>query len=603
MSDKQKNSPVPKGSGSEDRSPVRLGLLLDSLEVRVWVYEMLDSCLSDGTTVIPLIVVANHSDTVGSTRDIVSAQGHSKEGGSKRISLMRIWNALARRTADGLNRLYTQRDRSVESATTLRSITELLPEAQVIHVDTLNDGNAVTYPDEAIDEIKKQNLDVLFRGGFRILKGQILRASHYGVWSFHHGDNRYLRGGPPAFWEVMEGWPEVGSVLQVLNDNLDNGEVLYRTTGPVFPFSLHNTLNRHYWKSSVLFPRALRELCNYRDTFSQRIAARQKPPKFYSKPVYREASATQYLALSLKQAARKVRVSLGRRLKQEQWLLLYHLCDNAENLTPETALHRYRALTPPADRIWADPHVIARNGAFYVFFEEMLYSKMIGRLAVVCITKNGEISEPQVVLEKPYHMSYPGLIEHNGELWMVPETIMNDSVDLYRCVEFPHRWEFHSTLFSDVRMIDSTLIYDQNRWWLFANIETHRSMRGHGWDELHLFSTEDFLNPEWRPHPLNPIVSDLSCSRPAGPLYREQGKLYRPSQNCRYDYGYGFNISEIQTLTLDDYKETIIERITPNWQPNIVATHSIAHASIEGTTLSVVDALRETPRFGFKQPR
>ena len=82
---------------------------------------------------------------------------------------------------------------------------------------------------EKIKSIKKYNLDVLIRFGFKILRGKILKSSKYGVWSYHHGDNNENRGGPAGYWEVFEGHHITGSVLQILNEDLDNGQILYRS--------------------------------------------------------------------------------------------------------------------------------------------------------------------------------------------------------------------------------------------------------------------------------------------------------------------------------------------------------------------------------------
>ena len=83
--------------------------------------------------------------------------------------------------------------------------------------------------DEDVSRIRAANVDVLLRFGFRILKGPILRAAKHGVWSYHHGDNQVNRGGPAGFWEVMLNRPTTGSVLQILNEDLDNGRVIYRS--------------------------------------------------------------------------------------------------------------------------------------------------------------------------------------------------------------------------------------------------------------------------------------------------------------------------------------------------------------------------------------
>src|SRR5205807_8550436 len=85
------------------------------------------------------------------------------------------------------------------------------------------------FPAEAIEQIRAHDLDVLIRFGFNILHGDILQAARYGVWSYHHGDNEFYRGGPAHFWELREGSPLSGAILQVLTEELDGGLVLCKS--------------------------------------------------------------------------------------------------------------------------------------------------------------------------------------------------------------------------------------------------------------------------------------------------------------------------------------------------------------------------------------
>ncbi len=95
------------------------------------------------------------------------------------------------------------------------------------------------FPSEAIGALRELDLDVLLRFGFRILRGEILDVPRYGVWSFHHDDDRVIRGGPPSLWEVYEGRPTTGVLLQRLTDRLDAGisleRAVFRTVQHSYP--------------------------------------------------------------------------------------------------------------------------------------------------------------------------------------------------------------------------------------------------------------------------------------------------------------------------------------------------------------------------------
>lgn len=81
-------------------------------------------------------------------------------------------------------------------------------------------------PVDAVERIRQKQLDVLIRFGFNILRGEILTAAKHGVWSYNHGDGDYYRGGPAHFWEVYEGNPISGAMLQVPTEELAAGTVL-----------------------------------------------------------------------------------------------------------------------------------------------------------------------------------------------------------------------------------------------------------------------------------------------------------------------------------------------------------------------------------------
>ncbi|WP_132058665.1 formyltransferase family protein [Halorussus amylolyticus] len=80
-----------------------------------------------------------------------------------------------------------------------------------------------TFPGEIVDRI--ENVDVVVRFGFGMIKGRILEAPEYGVLSYHPGDIRAYRGQPGGFWEFLDGEDEMGVTVQRLNETLDGGEI------------------------------------------------------------------------------------------------------------------------------------------------------------------------------------------------------------------------------------------------------------------------------------------------------------------------------------------------------------------------------------------
>jgi len=147
------------------------------------------------------------------------------------------------------------------------------------------------------------------------------------------------------------------------------------------------------------------------------------------------------------------------------------------------------------------------------------------------------------------------------------------------------------TLMAGVNAVDPTLLFYAGKWWLFTGI---REIAGAYSDvELFLFFSDSLFTTEWKSHPLNPVVSDVTNARPAGRIYLNNGKLYRPSQNCTKIYGSNFNINEIVSLSETEYSERTIISVQPDKDLNVQGTHTFAHVG----HLTVVDGFYRKLKF------
>lgn len=119
---------------------------------------------------------------------------------------------------------------------------------------------------------------------------------------------------------------------------------------------------------------------------------------------------------------------------------------------------------PHSEDYWyADPLMWEKDGKEVVFLERVDRKTGIGCIACVDIT-DGVWKQPAPVIEEPYHMSFPMCFDWENELYMIPETEMNQSINLYRCVEFPYQWEKAGEFMKGWRLVDSVVWNkDKNR--------------------------------------------------------------------------------------------------------------------------------------------
>jgi len=347
--------------------------------------------------------------------------------------------------------------------------------------------------------------------------------------------------------------------------------------------SVKRNSNDLHWKLSLLIPRGLQRLHLLgSEVLFGRFATQGSPSSIGLNDPAATPGLSHEVMLVFRLYWRIYSRRIRNRFVSSRWILLF---GRRDRLAPW--LSPFTKISPPDDRLWADPHVLFRDRRYYVFLEELAFGGKKGHVSVMELNEDGSHTPTRTVLEESHHLSNPFVFEHAGETFMVPESAANRSVDLYRCVAFPDQWKRSATLVENVEALDTTLHFHRGKWWLFTCIREHDGDTGN--DDLFLFYADDLQSARWHPHPMNPIVSNAKCARPAGRIFEHEGKLYRPAQDCSIRYGYGIRIQEILELSDADYREKEAAFIPPNRAKSIVATHTIS------TTGNVVlsDALEE----------
>lgn len=552
---------------SGNKRKLTLGIMLDSYQVPAWAYSSIEQLVNSDYAEISLII-------------------DNKSPGAPESKLLRLWKKRHRVVYDVFNKIDKKLYHREPDPFKLRDLREILSGTPVIEVKPIQKRNSDYFKISDVERIKEYDLDILVKMGFRTLRGEILAVSKYGIWSYHHGDNRINRGEPSGFWEVVEGWPETGSGLHILSESLNNGKVLYRSSFFTYPFS--PTLNRiyYFWPSSLFLPRQVEFLYRFGEgKFYEEIERFNQEFEFYNHRQYKTPSNVLALSLIARLLAKKILQIFQRVFYFDQWFMMFDL-ENDRSLS----FFKFKKLIPPKDRYWADPHVIQRDGRYYIFFEEYIYKIKKGHISVIEMDQKGKFRNPVRVLEKNYHLSYPFVFECEGKYYIVPESRGNKTIDLYECVNFPDKWTFKMTLMESVNAVDTTLLHYCGKWWLFSAIAQYEGYFPQV--ELFLFFSETLFTSKWTPHPLNPIVSNVKRARPAGRIFRKNGKIFRPSQDCSKMYGYGFDINEILLLSEAEYLERNVASARPHWEKRIKAIHTFAN---EGQ-LTVIDGCMKRRR-------
>ena len=230
----------------------------------------------------------------------------------------------------------------------------------------------------------------------------------------------------------------------------------------------------------------------------------------------------------------------------------------------------FQIIKAPAGRFFADPFLIKHEGNNYIFFEDFPLVRGRGVISFIKINADGDYSEPVVVLEKKYHLSYPFLFTWNNQIFMIPETGENKTIELYSAVDFPVKWELEKVLMTGINAYDTTIWFADQRVWMFTNTIAEGQS---GNTDLSLFYANTIFDT-WEKHPQNPVISNIASGRPAGNLFIDRGRKIRPSQNSSIRYGQELVFNMINTLTEEEYAEVKIGQIKANWYPGNLSCHT-----------------------------
>lgn len=232
----------------------------------------------------------------------------------------------------------------------------------------------------------------------------------------------------------------------------------------------------------------------------------------------------------------------------------------------------WRWLDDDRKRYYADPFLFEDKGVVHVFCEEYPYATGKGVLSWFPLDGNGApVHAPRVVLEHAQHLSYPLVFRHGDEIWMMPESVGARTLELYRADPFPEKWTLDRVLLDDVDVSDATWFEHEGRYWMTAATQEDG---GSSWDCLAIFTGPSPLGP-WRRIGEGPALIDASAARPAGHLFRRDGMLWRPAQDCTKGYGSGLALCRVDRLDDSGFQQTVEQRLGPPPGVSAAGVHTL----------------------------
>ena len=534
------------------KEKLRAGIIFKDGLLPYWEYK----ALSD-------IVGSDYAEIVLVIENKTGSDVPAKNEGGLSAALLRMLDKLDRQVF-GRHTNYDHRKNSYDLLDGIPVIT--LTDTKMVHMaDTVNDS---------IVKLKEIKPDIILQFGHQYLPSEVIEIPRYGVLVYSADIDLPCGGITPGIFEVLNKDLLTVTSLLLIDTYSKPAEPVFVSTESTCPYSINVNRNNILWRNSLFMPRVLagihRDGKSYLDIQKERYEG--SAPR---KNKYSDTPGILKTAGYLFKYANAVAGSILRKIFYTDafnWQVLLETGDSQKGLLPDFS--RFRTLITSGDIFWADPFVISEDDHYYIFVEEFVYRDDRAHISVLTLDKEGNITDARRIIENTYHMSYPQVFDINGVFYMLPETAQNGTIELYRCTDFPYKWEFDRNLMENVSAVDSTLFFLDGIWWMFTTIDQTTVKSGNS-TELFLYYTENIFSDQWKSHPLNPVISDIRTARPAGKIFINDGKIYRPSQDCTGRYGVGFNLFEIITLNKTDYRENLISEVKPEWDKTLKGTHTL----------------------------
>lgn len=422
------------------------------------------------------------------------------------------------------------------------------------------------FNDEDSNTIAQNNLDVILKFGFNKIEGNILNSANFGIWSLLYADKSGNKFGPIAFWKVLHKEPSIEVSLQQLFLDSVQDKCLDKAYFNCL-WSVVNTTDTVLEGSVSLVLKNLRKIYNGTYTLPESIVSandRYTRPSLYSVFKYTYGFYSSLIRKGFKALNIKY---FG--VRYQHWTLFL---GKGNFIT--TDISQLRPVNQPIDEFWADPFLFQYGNKNYVFFETFCYKTKKGKLSCGII-ENDQLTNIVDVLNLEYHLSYPFIFEEDGEIYLMPETLDNKRLEIYKCIHFPTKWELYTTAFEGEFVADASFYNDkEGQKWLFINKKEIPNLRLHS--ELFIYKVDSLKLNTLVPHTQNPVIIDTRTGRNGGAIFSYNNEIYRPSQRTVEGiYGRALNINKIKELTINSYIEENTMIFEPDFKNGLMSMHHL----------------------------
>ena len=428
-------------------------------------------------------------------------------------------------------------------------------------------------------------LDFVLYFGTKQVDERLLEIPKYGFWSFQYNNSANINDDSSLFWKMHLKDPLIPISLIKIGSNQNAHLVLKHGTFGVIKES--QRANQVNYRSSISeWPSLV-----YKSLMINGMNALQHEQNGLRNMNYSTPTmlATIHFKCSLL-------LQIGKKLRDKLFLYEYWNVGIINKPIHELLNNKHPKiewLNDQKEVFYADPFGYEDENGVQLIMEELDHKVVKGFITTTHIQQRtpSEAVYHHGAITSDSHLSYPFILQYKGTTYCIPENSESNKVILYQLNPDSKSWLKTKVLLENFPGVDSTVIYYQNKWWLFCTKAGSTPQSAN--NELHIFYSDDLFG-EWMPHMLNPVKVDIRAARPAGTPFIRQGVLYRPAQDCSETYGGKVTFNQVINLTPTQFQEEIVSELEPDRTSSF--PHGLHTVSSIGD-LTLIDGKRKEYRF------
>lgn len=222
----------------------------------------------------------------------------------------------------------------------------------------------------------------------------------------------------------------------------------------------------------------------------------------------------------------------------------------------------FTLLKPTLNCWYADPLIGMVGGKECLFMEVYDRKKKKGMIGVSEFQANGKLTGPKIILEEPFHLSFPVVFTYNNKIILMPECSASKTLRFYEIS--PDTFDVTLLKSFDVSkvLVDTVILINDNK--KLVLLSCSEDAANPKKTSLAAFQINDLENGELEELTL---PSEYTVSsyllRNGGPVVRSENKTIRILQeSTETEYGHNLILREIDNMdSLENYSERDLKKI------------------------------------------